>query len=60
MIVGTDLLQTDQLAYEVLYELKKKFQCLGDFTEDPYEMKQLRYARDFLFQYGDGLTGDQR
>lgn len=59
VIVGTELLQTDQLGYEGLFELKKKFECVGNFTEDPYEMKQLRYARYVFFQRKASSTGEK-
>jgi uncharacterized protein (DUF362 family) len=45
VIVGSDLLQTDLLGYETLLEMKKAHQCLANFTEDPFEMKQFQYAK---------------
>lgn len=46
VIVGSDLLKTDLLGYEVLLEMKKAHQCVANFTEDPFEMKQFRYAKE--------------
>jgi uncharacterized protein (DUF362 family) len=60
VIVGTDILQTELLGYQLLWELKKKFQCLGNFSEDPFEMKQLRYAKDIFLQREGSSLGEKR
>lgn len=46
VIVGSDLLKTDLVGYEVLLEMKKTHQCMANFTEDPFEMKQFRCAKE--------------
>lgn len=42
---GENSLAVDVEAYRRLYALKKKFNCLEEFAEDPFEMRQLQYAR---------------
>ncbi|HUN54992.1 MAG TPA: DUF362 domain-containing protein [Smithella sp.] len=42
---GENPLAVDVEAYRRLYALKKKFNCLEGFTEEPFEMRQLRHAR---------------
>lgn len=59
VIVGSELLQTERLGYEVLLEMKKKFQCVGSFTEDPFEMKQLRVAKDFFYRQ-EGISAREK
>jgi uncharacterized protein (DUF362 family) len=42
---GENPLAVDVEAYRRLYALKKEFDCLEKFTEDPFEMRQLQHAR---------------
>jgi len=46
VIVGSDLLKTDLLGYKVMLEMKKVHQCVANFTENPFEMKQFQYAKE--------------
>jgi uncharacterized protein (DUF362 family) len=42
---GENPLTVDVEAYRRLYALKKELNCLEEFLEDPFEMRQLRHAR---------------
>ncbi|MGD0277800.1 MAG: DUF362 domain-containing protein [Smithella sp.] len=42
---GENPLAIDVEAYRRLYTLKKKFDCLEGFAEDPFVMRQLQHAR---------------
>lgn len=42
---GENPLAVDVEAYRRLYALKREFDCLEGFSEDPFEMRQLQYAR---------------
>lgn len=52
---GENPLAVDVEAYRRLYALKKELDCLEKFQEDPFEMRQLQYAR----QIGVGKTDRQ-
>lgn len=43
--IGWDLLSVDLRGYSLLYELKEKNNCIGDFTKNPYEMRQFKHAK---------------
>jgi uncharacterized protein (DUF362 family) len=42
---GENPLAVDVETYRRLYALKKEFNCLEGFAEDPFEMRQLQHAR---------------
>ena len=48
VIVGNDLLETDLKAYNVLCEIKKENDCMQQFKDDPFEMRQFKHARKVL------------
>jgi Uncharacterized conserved protein len=47
IMAGTDMLSVDLEGYKLLYQLKQN-NCIGDFTEDPFEMRQFRHAKKLL------------
>ena len=51
VIAGTDVVEADLTAYEVLFDAKRKNNRLGGFTEDPFGMVQFSHAKKL------GLSG---
>jgi len=51
VIVGTDVVEADFMAYDVLLDAKRKNNQLGGFTEDPFGMVQFSHAKKL------GLSG---
>ncbi len=45
LIIGTDQIAVDYETYKLLYALKKKHGCIEHFSDDPFEMPQLRHGR---------------
>jgi uncharacterized protein (DUF362 family) len=46
ILVGDNPLAVDLEAYNILYSLKEKNNCLDGFSGDPFSLTQLRHARD--------------
>ena len=44
LIIGQALLETDLEGYRLLCRLKEENDCLAQFKEDPFEMKQFKHA----------------
>jgi len=45
VIAGTDVVEADLTAYNVLFDAKRKNDQLGGFTEDPFGMVQFSHAK---------------
>jgi len=45
VIVGTDVVGADLMAYDILFDSKRKNNQLGVFTEDPFGMVQFSHAK---------------
>lgn len=48
IFTGRDLLSVDLEGYRLLYELQRQENCLDNFMEDPFEMRQFKHARKIL------------
>ena len=48
IFAGHDLLSVDLEGYRLLYELKRQANCTGNFTADPFEMRQFKHAAKIL------------
>ena len=48
IIIGSNLLDVDLAGYELLLSLKKANQVVEHFTEDPYEMRQFKVAKEIF------------
>lgn len=44
VFAGTDFLSVDLEGYKLLYKLKEENDCIGNFTKDPFEMRQFAHA----------------
>ena len=45
IFIGKDLLSVDLAGYQLLYKLKFDNDCVGGFTESPYQMRQFIHAK---------------
>lgn len=48
VIIGNNLLDTDIAGYNLLYNMKRDMNILGEFPENPFDMPQLHHARRIL------------
>ncbi len=45
MIIGNKLLEVDLAGYDYLYQLRKENNCLEQFEEDPFHMRQFKHYK---------------
>ena len=45
-LVGNNVLAVDLEGYRHLYQLKKNYSCIENFSEDPFDMIQFKHGRD--------------
>jgi uncharacterized protein (DUF362 family) len=45
-LVGNNVLAVDLEGYRLLYQLKKYYSCIENFSEDPFGMIQFKHGRD--------------